>query len=1077
MSKGRKLGKYELRELLGKGGMAEVWKAFQPGVEREVAIKLMHKHLADQSDFVERFRREARAVGQLQHNNIMRVIDFDVDGDEYYMVMDFIQGGTLGEYMKDNSPLPPQEALKITAQLADALAYAHERGMVHRDIKPANVIFMDDTYSCPVLTDFGIARLLGDQTMTMTGSMVGTPAYMSPEAIRGEKVDGRADIYSLGVMLYEMVVGKTPYTADTPYGMILKQMHDPLPPPREVNPDVPEVVEQVVLKALAKDPDERYQNAVDFHNAVFEALASVTGSSAKLSLASRGVRSRAAKQKEKSAFQQNKFLPIAAAVGGVLAIALLVVGLLWTSGDGGGGLGAGVDATPTSVRENVVAVVEATATEVPPTETEVPPTETSAPTETSVPTETPTEPPTPTEAPTEPPTPTEAPPTATATPTPVVNALGALHFMDTDDRDQESAPAQTEQSPSEGYQYPSASNTQENVRASDFLLELAHVARPPPGSHYELWLADEEDQTPLNLGQLSVENGRVAFAGSTEENLIGSYSRLLISVEADEDPDSAISDQIAFTGALPPEYTAHVRQLLVAAETVKEKAFLSGASEQMRIAIQHSGFLEEELEKDDLSVARKHAEHIINVLDGEEGTHFGDMDQSGLAENPGDGFGVRPYLEGAKEQAQAALDTIPATGEFAQLESHAQQLLATTDKNLTLVEDAIKQAEKIFAADDVPESVPMSEELKLLLQQLLSGVDEDGNNIIDPLQNEGGIDAAYELALLKAQIPVVAEGEEATVALPAPEAGQLGVVQFADNETVRAGDYLLLANLPNPPANSHYELWFISDEGDIVASLAGLDMDRGRLSVTERTEQNLFANVKQALISLEPDDDAEPDVPAAVVFGGEQSDAIFTALGLVLLEDNIEENSEGLGLLPNAEEQARLAIQHGGFLQDALAQNELDTAKVHAEHVINILDGESGEHFGDFNGDEQAQNPGDGVGVRVYLDQTNAQIQTLLEEEAITDQKRFYGEQALLYSSNAQATVEEAIKKAQKVFAMDSVQESQPVADELTQLLDQLLNGADQDGNGVVDPAQNEGGILSAYDFALRMAQIELFTK
>ena len=290
--KGHKLGKYELVERLGKGGMAEVWKAFQPRLERFVAIKLMHKHLADEANFVERFRREARGIGQLQHNNIVRLIDFEFEGDEHYMVMDYIEGGTLQEYLSQNRILAPTEALRIVEQLADALAYAHQSRMVHRDIKPGNIMFTDDSCSSVVLTDFGVARVLNNgMTMTMTGAMLGTPAYMSPEALRSEKVDERADIYSLGVVLYEMLTGRTPYMADTPYKMIIKQLREPHPSPREINPDLPEVVEQLVLKALAKETNERYQNAYTFHEAIQETLAALSEINGKPSAVSSSVRS------------------------------------------------------------------------------------------------------------------------------------------------------------------------------------------------------------------------------------------------------------------------------------------------------------------------------------------------------------------------------------------------------------------------------------------------------------------------------------------------------------------------------------------------------------------------------------------------------------------------------------------------------------------------------------------------------------------------------------------------------------------------------------------------------------------
>ena len=266
---GRKLGKYELVERLGRGGMAEVYKAYQPGVERHVAIKVMHGHLSDNPELVQRFQREARSIGQLQHAHIGRVIDFDVEADVSYMVMEYIQGGTLDSYLKQKKVLPVDEAVRITLQLADALAYAHQRGMIHRDIKPGNILFSDESHSHALLTDFGIARLLDEQKqMTMTGALIGTPNYMSPEAARGEPCDARADIYSLGVVLYEMVTGRTPYAADTPYSFLMKQANEPLPPPRTLNPKLPVALEAIILKALAKEPAARYQSATDFATAL-----------------------------------------------------------------------------------------------------------------------------------------------------------------------------------------------------------------------------------------------------------------------------------------------------------------------------------------------------------------------------------------------------------------------------------------------------------------------------------------------------------------------------------------------------------------------------------------------------------------------------------------------------------------------------------------------------------------------------------------------------------------------------------------------------------------------------------------
>lgn len=268
---GRKFGKYQLTERLGRGGMADVYKAYQPGLDRFVAVKLMHGHLAESADFVERFKREAQSVGQLRHPHILQVIDFDAEADVYYMVMEFIKGDTLKNYIEEKGALSLDEALKITEQLADALSYAHQHQMVHRDVKPANVMFIDDKRQHVVLTDFGIARLLGQSNMTVSNTFIGTPAYMSPEAGRGERVDERADIYSLGIMFYEMLTGRVPYDADTPFAVVLKHVNEPLPPLHQFNVKLPDSVERILLKALAKDPTDRFQTAADFKNALTNA--------------------------------------------------------------------------------------------------------------------------------------------------------------------------------------------------------------------------------------------------------------------------------------------------------------------------------------------------------------------------------------------------------------------------------------------------------------------------------------------------------------------------------------------------------------------------------------------------------------------------------------------------------------------------------------------------------------------------------------------------------------------------------------------------------------------------------------
>ncbi|MCP5098776.1 MAG: protein kinase, partial [Chloroflexi bacterium] len=276
---GQTIGKYKIFSRLGVGGMARVYKAYQANLDRYVAVKVMHAYLAEEEEFIARFKREAAAIARLRHPNIIQVHDFDVRNDDlYYMVMEFIEGPTLKAELDvrvlQDEPFSLIEITHIISRLARAIDYAHVRGMVHRDIKPANIMFTSDGQI--ILTDFGIVRMIGFTYNTNTGFLAGTPAYMSPEQGRGKHGDERSDIYSLGIILYELLTGRPPFNADTPLALIKQHIESQMPPPTTFNPNISPEIETILDTALAKNPEYRFQRASE----LALALQSATGLSA-----------------------------------------------------------------------------------------------------------------------------------------------------------------------------------------------------------------------------------------------------------------------------------------------------------------------------------------------------------------------------------------------------------------------------------------------------------------------------------------------------------------------------------------------------------------------------------------------------------------------------------------------------------------------------------------------------------------------------------------------------------------------------------------------------------------------------
>jgi ligand-binding sensor domain-containing protein/tRNA A-37 threonylcarbamoyl transferase component Bud32 len=270
---GQNLGPYRIINQIGQGGMATVYKAYHAAMDRYVAVKVLPRQLAESAEFLGRFQQEAHTIANLEHPHILPVHDYGESDGITYLVMRFLDAGTLKERLQ-SGPLSLAEIDRLFAQLADALAYAHEHDVIHRDLKPSNVLV--DARGNLFLTDFGIAKLLaGSAQFTSTGAMIGTPAYMSPEQAQGQNVDQRSDIYSLGIILYEMVTGRVPFEAETPLAVVLKHLQEPLPLPSTVKPGVSPSIERVILKALAKNPDDRFASVAEFLAAWRQALSEV----------------------------------------------------------------------------------------------------------------------------------------------------------------------------------------------------------------------------------------------------------------------------------------------------------------------------------------------------------------------------------------------------------------------------------------------------------------------------------------------------------------------------------------------------------------------------------------------------------------------------------------------------------------------------------------------------------------------------------------------------------------------------------------------------------------------------------
>lgn len=266
---GQIVGNYKIQEKLGEGGMGAVYKGVDTMLDREVAIKALRPELASQTAVVERFRSEAVTLAKLHHPNIATLYSLFRQGDELYMVLEYVRGETLDSILQRRGALSAEEVIPVFCQILDGINHAHEFGIIHRDIKPANMMLTDK--GILKVLDFGIARLLGSNRMTRAGNIIGTLEYMAPEQVKGQETDARSDIYALGMMLYEVLTGRLPFDTENEFELMRRQIEEVPPSPRVLNPAIPVEVEAAIMRSIQKNPDHRFQIAGDFRQALLSA--------------------------------------------------------------------------------------------------------------------------------------------------------------------------------------------------------------------------------------------------------------------------------------------------------------------------------------------------------------------------------------------------------------------------------------------------------------------------------------------------------------------------------------------------------------------------------------------------------------------------------------------------------------------------------------------------------------------------------------------------------------------------------------------------------------------------------------
>lgn len=689
---GRTLGKYKIVELLGQGGMATVYIGYQQAVDRRVAIKVLPPHPGLDDQFIDRFQIEARTIARLQHPHILPLYDYGSEDDILYLAMAYIEGGTLDDRIA-RGPMTLRSAEKTLREVASAMDYAHRQGVIHRDIKPGNILI--DREGHALLADFGIAKIADSANLTGTG-VVGTPAYMAPEQAQGGVVDHRADIYALGVVVYQMITGRQPFTGDTPMQVLLKVMQEPAPDILDMTDGLPPALSEVMHTVLAKDPQERYQSAVEFAEAFSRAIHasddSLVAARKEFPLRSASESSGGTTIPKASPFSakpgENQTIIVQQStnplllLGGfaIMAVAIVAVVILVI---GSQGRGDDDNAAATQSAVALVGTQTAAAAAALPTETESP---TTTPAPTSVP----------------------------------VQTFGRLSFS--------------------------------NIGGLGDAMSMQVQGLQPvaAGQVYAAWLVNTADDSRLRIGELAVDplgNGALSFTDSEGRLLPALFNAVFISLETRGSIGDAPSDTIRYSASIPLEVSALLQEMLVASpDGLNGGSLLDGARAEARVAAQHSGLA---ASATNVGGMHTHAEHTVNILRGETVDYTG----NGRGENPGRGVGVFFFLDRIDDLLNIAT-TAPGASRL--LQSDAEFIRVCLENTRQRAERVIELELELLAAQDVAAVSQQAEESTAVANVLQSGVDLNENNIIEAFEGECGLDQISTFGILVASMEIVA---------------------------------------------------------------------------------------------------------------------------------------------------------------------------------------------------------------------------------------------------------------------------------------------------------------------------------